>query len=205
EGSSDNACECSKNHLRVPFLAVEYTKASGDEHQGVNQLRVYNTALSKYLAHLGVRDFPTFGLVTDGAMGFVTCTFTTSKFEKDVWLDRDASVYQGFEYTPLITYIMEHNPCGFNITRPGDMLNLVVFLHRLSHSYAQELAERLREAEEAAARAFPADWTEDAQKPKEPKPKRKPTANSSLPSIVEGVDDDEDAAIREQPSAKKRL
>ena len=105
EGSSDNACECSKNHLRVPFLAVEYKKASGDEHQGVNQLRVYNTALSKYLAHLGVRDFPTFGLVTDGAMGFVTCTFTPSEFEKDVWLDRDASVYKDYGYTvrPLLS------------------------------------------------------------------------------------------------------
>lgn len=192
EGRGDNAhggkeqAKDNPHYLRVPFLAVEYKKADGNQRQCINQLRMYSTSLSKYLAHLGVEDFPTFGLATDGVMGFVTCTFTTNKLRKQVWFDRDAEVYRQYGYTPPITYIMEHNSCGFNITRPGDVINLAVFLYRLSHSYAQELAKRLRKAEESADHIFPMDWAQEAQNPTRNQSKNEPAAKSPLPPILEG-------------------
>lgn len=63
--------------MYVPFLAVEYKKDNPEvPRKGPNQLRVYNTAMSKFLSHLGIIRFPVFGLLTEGTVGVVTCTYT---------------------------------------------------------------------------------------------------------------------------------
>jgi hypothetical protein len=64
------------NHLHLPLLGEEHkhfhaTKALSSVQQG----RFFATTALKYLASLGIFNFPTFTLVTEGTQGIIICAF----------------------------------------------------------------------------------------------------------------------------------
>ncbi|KZT20933.1 hypothetical protein NEOLEDRAFT_1140103 [Neolentinus lepideus HHB14362 ss-1] len=116
--------------LYVPLLLVEYKKADGTPGGGVNQARMYTVAGSKFLAHLGIYDFPTFGLVTDGALGAVTCTYTLEP---------------GRSHKPKLasTRVCEANARIFDICHPLSAFHFCTFLTMLLTSHADKLEKLL--------------------------------------------------------------
>ncbi|EKM61757.1 uncharacterized protein PHACADRAFT_190944 [Phanerochaete carnosa HHB-10118-sp] len=133
-GQGGIASEDPSFDLLVPIFAAEYKKDHvTSERTGWNQIRIYNAAMSKFLFHLGVT-LPVFGLLTEGTVGVVTCTFTTHRLDVGI---------PGKECGTPVTHIMDRNLLSFDISKPEDALNLVVFLFRLSHDYGPELAAAL--------------------------------------------------------------
>lgn len=53
--------------LDLPMFVVEYKKADEDRHKATNQSRMYLVACVKFLAALGIVDFPVWGAQTDGS------------------------------------------------------------------------------------------------------------------------------------------
>ncbi|KAI6008102.1 hypothetical protein F5J12DRAFT_936555 [Pisolithus orientalis] len=54
--------------LDLPLITVEYKKTSGSLVQAMNQLRMYLTALVKFLQAMGVMDFPVYGVEANGSV-----------------------------------------------------------------------------------------------------------------------------------------
>ncbi|TFK45648.1 hypothetical protein OE88DRAFT_1639605 [Heliocybe sulcata] len=84
---------------------------------------MYSVAGSKFLASLGIRDFPTFGLVTDGSLGAVSCTYTQPPKQRQ-------------------KLICEANAHIFDISNPVGAFNFCIFLSMLLTVHGPEL-ERL--------------------------------------------------------------
>ncbi|KZT20948.1 hypothetical protein NEOLEDRAFT_1244908 [Neolentinus lepideus HHB14362 ss-1] len=123
--------------LYAPVLLTEYKKASeADAHVGINQARLYTVAGSKFLAHLGVYDFPVFGLVTDGARGAVSCTYTSPPEKKEGARSTKAPLLE-------TTRVTEGNARIFDISTPLGAFHFSTFLCMLVKEHAPLLEERL--------------------------------------------------------------
>jgi hypothetical protein len=57
------------NNVLLAGFAVEYKKWNDDEAKALNQERMYLVALVTFLATVGIRGFPVFGLMTSGHTG----------------------------------------------------------------------------------------------------------------------------------------
>ncbi|EPQ59865.1 hypothetical protein GLOTRDRAFT_126158 [Gloeophyllum trabeum ATCC 11539] len=125
--------------LYAPLLVVEHKKAhdaSKESNAGTKQCRMYAVTASKFLAHLGIYDFPTFGVVTNGALGAVTCTYTSRA--------RDGTASPK---DPEITRVVEARARLFNLAHPLGAFHFATFLCMVAHDHAAELRKRLEEVE----------------------------------------------------------
>lgn len=52
--------------LDLPMLCIEYKKVDQDRRTGTNQLRMYLIAAVKFLAAIGITEYPVFGVQSDG-------------------------------------------------------------------------------------------------------------------------------------------
>jgi len=117
--------------LYAPLLLMEYKKPDDKASvpdAGVNQGRLYTVAASQFFAHLGILDFPTFGLITDGALGATTCTYTTAG---------------GKQPSKEVTYVAEANGQIFDLSSPLGAFHFCTFLCMILTRHATALGSRL--------------------------------------------------------------
>lgn len=68
--------ESNTADLYAPLIVIEHKKTfNKSDRTGENRLRGYQTAASTYLEHLGLLKFPLFGMLTEGTVGVVTCSW----------------------------------------------------------------------------------------------------------------------------------
>jgi len=121
-----------KHGLDLPFYIVEHKQTAGEYVvTGANRHRMYSTASVKFLAALGITDFPVFSLVTEGCIGVVTCT----------WLERDRDELE-------CTYIAERDARAFDISTPIGAFHYATFLCMVATRHALALKEELEKKKE---------------------------------------------------------
>ncbi|KAI0316219.1 hypothetical protein OF83DRAFT_284437 [Amylostereum chailletii] len=66
----------NKSALHVPFFFIQHTQClEPDKEATANHSRMDFVAGVRFLATLGITNFPVFGLVTDGSVGVATCAW----------------------------------------------------------------------------------------------------------------------------------
>ncbi|EPQ57658.1 hypothetical protein GLOTRDRAFT_137917 [Gloeophyllum trabeum ATCC 11539] len=147
EPQKSNRVKRDSRSLFAPILLVEYKKTDDKglhTAEGVKQSRMYTVAASKFLANLGIYDFPVFGLVTDGTLGAVSCTYTT---DADTSRGGSKSSYKD-NVSVEFTYVAEADAHVFDISTPLGAFHFSTFLCMLAEVHARTLNEKLADVKE---------------------------------------------------------
>ncbi|EPQ59860.1 hypothetical protein GLOTRDRAFT_126155 [Gloeophyllum trabeum ATCC 11539] len=136
----------ASDSLYAPLLMVEYKKKHDANHvaTATNQCRMYTVAASKFLAHLGICEFPTFGLIGTGSIGAVTCTYTMPAPAQVRSNTSGATIEQTDDLE--ITYVVEAGARLFDLSTPIGVFHFSTFLCMLLHDHAKDMKAKLAEA-----------------------------------------------------------
>ncbi|KAH9933540.1 hypothetical protein B0H21DRAFT_760099 [Amylocystis lapponica] len=113
--------------LLIPFMVVEYKRRSSNSaYQAGNQHRLYAISAVRFLQTIGVTDIPVFGLIAQGSVAVLACTWYSSKDD--------------------CIYVMDRNLRGFDIaTVVGTFHFSQVFIRLAAHAKKlQDIAEQHR-------------------------------------------------------------
>ncbi|KAI0066297.1 hypothetical protein BV25DRAFT_1897758 [Artomyces pyxidatus] len=133
--------EAVSRSLLLPLLVSVYQDCEVlHDRTGTNKLQVTLVASVKFLAALGIFDFPVFGLLTKGAEGVVMYAWMSSR------------KHENEELQPV--HIVERGCRSYDIRIPLDMWNYLSFLVYLRIVHAKELLRVLEEKRDTILEKF---------------------------------------------------
>jgi hypothetical protein len=146
--------------LMLPTMVVEYKKMEATPMKALNQGRTYCVSAVTFLAALGIKAYPVFGLVTSGKDGSVILAWHSDKTEvswtlSETFQQRDWYLFQRI-------YVMERNTRSFDITNPIQAFQYATFLIRLREQ-DRRLEDLFKGKRENVAKMREKPWTKTAQ------------------------------------------
>ncbi|KAI0320590.1 hypothetical protein OF83DRAFT_1081519 [Amylostereum chailletii] len=124
----------AEDTLHIPILFHEYQESvRTSKETAVNRWRIDAVASVKFLATLGITDFPVFGLVTKGPVGVVVCA----------WGMRDDSD------SGIDVQIIDRLGREFDISTVNGAFNYATFVSKLSRDHAPRLSCQFTDRERA--------------------------------------------------------
>lgn len=152
----------------LPTMAIEYKKASHDEVQAASQCRSYLVAALKFLDLLGIREYPIFGLATNGSIGVILMG----------WMTQTSKVSHSCESmaeTLLIVLsgqticILDRNPKVYDIATLPGAYAYDHFVRRLKKEYMTRALDQTEKLKKGLRNVLQnnceivKNWTMDAQ------------------------------------------
>ncbi|KAL4242827.1 hypothetical protein ABKN59_011533 [Abortiporus biennis] len=125
--------------ILLPVLMAAYGNPSCNESEATNQGRLHCIAAVRYLASIGIKDYPVYVLVTHGTIAGLTMAW--------------------YSTTNNNTYIMERNVRKFDITVPIQAFHLATVIMRLKVK-GDELKERVANDQDILNNIFREDGKE---------------------------------------------
>ncbi|KAK7045522.1 hypothetical protein VNI00_007354 [Paramarasmius palmivorus] len=121
---------------------MEYKKGAENILAGMNQARFYLVSACRYLASLGIFDFPVFAVATQGFKGRLLCAWSIPPDSENHKADGGISaMYDG-------VYMADTNCPEWDITDPSQAVKFAMFLISLKNNYVPELLKKFKEVEE---------------------------------------------------------
>ncbi|KAI0031044.1 hypothetical protein K488DRAFT_87204 [Vararia minispora EC-137] len=123
----------------TPFLCEFKATLRALAMTAAAQTRLDVVAAVKFLAVLGILDFPVFGLVTEGAAGYVIMAWG-EEIEKD---EHDEVGEEYDESKDIRVRIIDRHPVAFDLGTEVGAFHYACFLARIAHDLVPELARRV--------------------------------------------------------------
>ncbi|KAI0066316.1 hypothetical protein BV25DRAFT_1988737 [Artomyces pyxidatus] len=121
--------------LFLPLFVTQYRKSdAADDVTAPRKLRMHLTAAVKFLAALGIADFPVFGVLMTGTTAAVVCAWTSSKIFPEEHIKA--------------THILERNGRVYDLANPLGAFNYTAFLGYLRFVHAKDLVRRIEAVKE---------------------------------------------------------
>jgi hypothetical protein len=102
------------NDLLLSAFVVKYKKRKDDEAKALNQERMYLVSTVRFLAALGIKGFPVFGLMTSGQIGGIMMAWQSESGNKIYILERNmrlfnlASPIEAFQFATFLVQLQDH-------------------------------------------------------------------------------------------------